>query len=120
MHEFSLAKAVKNTILGTYKDNKDITVLIGEIQQIDVELFKDALLKELGSLDISLKFELLPAKLKCNICSFEFYYNELNLSEEEKESIHFIPETIHIFVKCPNCNSNDFKIIEGRGIYVKV
>ncbi len=35
------------------------------------------------------------------------------------ESIHFIPEVAHTYIKCPKCGSPDFEIIKGRGIWLE-
>ncbi len=117
MHEFSLARAAKETILSLNCNR--IIVYIGQIQQIDIDLFKNALLSELNGMDVNVSFQEVKAKFKCNVCANEFYYDEIDLSEEEKEDIHFLPESIHIFVKCPKCFSNDFKIVEGRGVFIE-
>ncbi|MFN3995917.1 MAG: hydrogenase/urease maturation nickel metallochaperone HypA [bacterium] len=120
MHEFSLAKAAKQTIIDNYKEHRKIIILIGEIQQIDKILFKQALEKEIKELSIEIEYQEIPAKFRCNVCQHEFLYDDLDLTEEEKENIHFIPETIYIFVKCPKCGSNDFNIIQGRGVYIQL
>lgn len=118
MHELALAKAAKETILKNYGSKKKITVYIGEINHIDVDVFRQALLNELDELGVKVVFEQIPAKLKCNVCSREWFYRDAELTDEERESVHFVPETIHVFVRCPGCGSNDFSITEGRGIFV--
>lgn len=120
MHEFALAKAARDTILQRYRDKKRVKVYIGELNQIDLGIFKDILVSEIEGTGVDVDFDEIPAKMRCNICSTEWLYRDVKLTEEERESIHFIPETIHIFVKCPNCGSNDFSIVEGRGIYVGI
>lgn len=116
MHEFALARAARDTIVKHKKDR--VKIYIGEIQQIDVELFKRLLIEETSDLNVLLEFYEMPAKMRCNVCFSEWLYRDLELTEDQKESIHFLPESIHIFVKCPKCSSNDFSIVEGRGIYI--
>ncbi len=125
MHEISLAKATYDTILSICAKNnkninqiKEIILSIGEIQNIDLELFLFSLKDYLNK--IELKYNIIKAKLRCNNCFTEWDYSQAfdNLKEEEKEAIHFIPETIHVYMKCPNCKSIDFSIIKGRGIYI--
>lgn len=94
-------------------------ILIGQIQQIDQEIFKEAIDREINSLSIKVSYKEIPAKFQCNICNNIFYYDELNLEDDQKENIHFIPEAIYIFVKCPKCGTNDFKILQGRGVFVE-
>jgi len=70
--------------------------------------------------DVTFKLEIEPAGFKCMNCSHEWLFSDVkkNLDDDETESIHFIPETAHVFLKCPNCKSPDFEIVKGRGIWV--
>ncbi|MCX7871398.1 MAG: hydrogenase nickel incorporation protein HypA [bacterium] len=125
MHEISLAKAAYDTIISICSKNnkninqiKEIVLTIGEIQNIDLELFLFSLKDYLN--EVELKYDIVKAKLKCNNCFTQWDYSQAleSLKEEEKEAIHFLPETIHAYIKCPNCKSIDFLITEGRGIYI--
>ncbi len=129
MHEWALAQAViKSTIaLSDEKGIKSvgkIILLIGELQNIDMEIF-DFALKELSkgtvleNTPITYKKE--EAVLTCNRCGYTWPYDEsfTKLSEEEKEAIHFIPETLHIYIHCPECGSVDFDVKKGRGIFIE-
>ncbi|MCS7165855.1 MAG: hydrogenase/urease maturation nickel metallochaperone HypA [Candidatus Calescibacterium sp.] len=118
MHEFALAKALKQTITSKYNDHSKFIVYIGQIQNIELEVFKAALSEEVHDLNISLIFQEVPAKIRCNICGYEFLYNSLGLSDDQQEDIHFLPEAIYVYVKCPKCKSNDFEVVEGRGIFI--
>jgi hydrogenase nickel incorporation protein HypA/HybF len=44
----------------------------------------------------------------------------VSLDEDETEAIHFMPEIAHIYIRCPQCKSPDFDIIQGRGVQVGV
>ena len=37
----------------------------------------------------------------------------------EREAIHFVPESAHAFLRCPACKSPDFEISKGRGVWVE-
>ncbi|MBC8313242.1 MAG: hydrogenase nickel incorporation protein HypA [Candidatus Cloacimonetes bacterium] len=130
MHEWALADAVVTSALKVAeKENlKKITkivIKIGELQTIDEEIFNFAL-KEviqpqqeiLGNADIEIETE--KAILKCRVCKNEWLFENArkNLDEDETESIHFIPETAHIYLRCPKCKSPDFEIKIGRGIWL--
>ncbi|MCK4635081.1 MAG: hydrogenase nickel incorporation protein HypA, partial [Candidatus Aenigmarchaeota archaeon] len=98
----------------------EITVALGELQQIDEEVFDFALKEIMNAMGIIFKIKLKRKKslLKCNICSEMWSFEPEKLDEQEKESIHFIPEVAHNYIKCPKCGSPDFKIISGRGVWL--
>jgi hydrogenase nickel incorporation protein HypA/HybF len=129
MHEWALAEGVVNTALEIAQNKnlrkvKTILLKVGEIQQIDLEIF-DFALKELSKDTIlenaEIKYENFPAYLSCYVCGYKWsFYETFNkLNEEEKEAIHFVPETIHVYIKCPKCGSHDFEITEGRGVFIE-
>jgi len=55
--------------------------------------------------------------LNCRVCGES--WDPKGVKDDEKESIHFIPEVAHAYLRCPKCKSPDFKIVQGRGVYVK-
>ncbi len=129
MHEWALAQSVIDATLKVVKEENinsphKVIIGIGELQDIDPEIFKKAiqdikaatLLKE-----VEFVYKIEPAVLKCNNCGHEWMYRDSmkNLSEEERENIHFIPETVHIYVKCPVCGSMDFEMENGRGVFIE-
>ncbi len=129
MHEWALAEAVVNSAINMAQEKnlshiKLLSLKVGEIQQIDMEVF-DYAIKELSKGTIlensQIKYKIFPAKLVCNNCGNIWSYMESfqELTEEEKEAIHFIPETIHVYIKCPKCKSADFEIKEGRGVFIE-
>ena len=38
------------------------------------------------------------------------------MSEDEKEMVHFLPELLNSFAKCPSCSRSFFEIEEGRSV----
>lgn len=124
MHEWALAEAVISSAVKFSKGKQikpmEITVVLGELQQIDQEVF-DFALKEIMNtmgLDLKINFKKEKALLKCKSCGEEWGFDSRSLSEQERECIHFIPETAHDYVKCPKCGSPDFSIIRGRGVWL--
>lgn len=130
MHEWALAEGVISTALSIAKEKGmteiiRINIKIGELQQIDMEIFEFAL-KEINQpqrpmvakAKIEIKVE--EAVLKCRICGQEWAFsNVLNkLGEEERESIHFVPEVAHVYITCPTCKSPDFEFVKGRGVWL--
>jgi len=130
MHEWALADAVITTAKKVAKEENlikvtEIVVKIGELQTISREIFETALqqvLKDAPDLfnEVTCKLEIEPAGFKCMNCGHEWLFSDVkkNLDDDETESIHFIPETAHVFLKCPKCKSPDFEIVKGRGIRV--
>ncbi len=131
MHEWSLAEAVIATALEESRKEgleeiTEIKLKIGELQQLDVEIFKFALdelaetLDE-GSLLKEMKIKMEPEKaiFKCRVCEKEWDFGETGLSEEEYEAVHFAPEVAHAYIRCPSCKSPDFEVIQGRGVLIQ-
>jgi len=130
MHEWALADAVVTTAKKVaeeenLKEVTEIVVKIGELQTISREIFNTALqevMKDQPDImkNVTCTLEIEPAAFKCRNCQHEWLFADVKskLDDDETESIHFIPETAHVFLKCPNCKSPDFEIVKGRGIWV--
>ena len=130
MHEWALADAVITTAVeeskkAKLKKVKRINIKLGELQQIEIAIFKFALKEIMNSQSpviksASIKIEKEPAVLKCNICAHNWDFRSAikQLNEDKVESIHFIPEVAHVYIRCPKCNSPDFEILEGRGVSI--
>jgi hydrogenase nickel incorporation protein HypA/HybF len=131
MHEWALAEAIILSVVEEAKKSRknvfNVEVIVGELQSVDLEVFKFALneLKTLaeqeqGVLIKSLKIYRERAKFRCNRCGFEWELSNEKLSEDAKEAVHFVPEVIHTYLQCPRCKSHDFEIVSGRGVYMRV
>lgn len=131
MHEWALAEGVVATAVKVaeregLREITEIRVKIGELQQTDMEVFEFALKEIVRPQSALLKraqfiFEPEPAVLKCRVCGTEWAFKDAlkKLNEEQSESIHFLPETAHVYVRCPNCNSPDFEVAKGRGVWLE-
>ncbi len=128
MHEWALAEAVVSALLnilqkGEGKRVKKAVVKIGELQQIDKEIFEFALREQVKKTALeSFKpiLEDVPAVFKCIGChhKWSFRENTSGLDDDVRESIHFVPELAHAFIRCPKCNSPDFEVAQGRGVWI--
>ncbi len=127
MHEWALAEAVieaTSAVLGGRKPSclRSVTVLIGELQAIDREIFQFALttmLEEKPFRAAVYELETEPASFHCAACGREWAFGEIpGLSEETREAIHFLPEAAHAFVRCPGCGSPDYRVLKGRGVSI--
>ncbi len=128
MHEWALAEGVISTALEVAEEKnakiiKKINIKIGNLQQVDREAFKLAL-KEVSSdtiaEDSEKNIETESAELKCRVCGkdWEFDKSQEDLTEDEIESIHFVPDLAHAYIRCPDCGSPDFEIEKGRGVWL--
>ena len=127
VHEWSLAQAIAEALKSYSKRNKisayrEVTLSIGELQNIDIEILLEALeniIHEWKEVKIyNIKYEVERAEFLCKECGYRWRLDEMSLSDDEREAIHFLPELIHAFVRCVKCGSPDFSIVEGRGIKI--
>ena len=128
MHEWALADAVIQTAAEVaqregLKKITSIKMSLGELQEIEREFFDTALnelMKTHGDLFSKTKINIktIKTRFKCRACGHQWKLSdtEKTLDKETRESIHFIPEVAHVFIRCPKCKSPDFDIVEGRGI----
>lgn len=128
MHEWALsdsvaAAAVEVSKKEHLKNVSEITVVLGEAQNIAKDIFAD-IFNEVkknypGIEAAALIIEDEPALMDCLNCSNTFGINHNKLDHETSEAIHFLPEMAKLYIKCPKCGSPDFKIKQGRGVYIK-
>ena len=130
MHEWALAESVLVAALEEAEKQKlkkitEIIVTIGELQQIEKDIFEFALNqiikdqdKKIKNVKIKIKSE--KGTLKCQNCEKVWSFKDMKkkLSKDESESIHFIPEVALVHSRCPNCGSPDFEILTGRGVTI--
>jgi len=128
LHEWALAEAIIKTIDNVAKEKGEkifrVIVKVGELQQIENDILEFALnelKKEYTLNDVEIVLEEEPAVLRCRVCGYEWKFrdNLANLDPLIAESIHFIPESVHAFIKCPSCGSPDFEIVKGRGVWIE-
>ena len=130
MHEWALAEAVVSTALKVSKEKglekvSKITVKIGKLQQVEIDLFEFAL-KEIkrarGPIveNATIEIEMEKAVLRCRACQQQWLFKESleKLKPDDAEAIHFIPEVAHVYIRCPKCNSPDFEVLKGRGVWI--
>lgn len=120
MHEWALAESVVKTVMdNSLFKNKKVKVIIGQLQSIDEEVFDLAIREVMKQKDFIFDFviETRKVEFKCLSCGNVFGLADIGINDEdEKENIHFIPEMVKAFGRCPKCKSIDFEIINGRGV----
>ena len=129
MHEWALAEAVIATAIEEsrkegVKEITEIKLKIGELQQMELEVFEfalDELAKEQDELltNVKIEMETEPAIFRCRVCGHEWDFDEAGLSDDEGEAVHFAPEVAHAYVRCPSCKSPDFEVTQGRGVLIQ-
>ncbi len=139
MHEWSLASGVVLTLKKIMDEKKakgvrEVRLVVGELSQIDKNILRDAITtlseEELGS-KVNVVIEEEKARLKCNTCGYEFGFGEvfeqlrrifcpdLKPGEECENPVHYVPELVSTYIRCPRCGSPDIEIVAGRGVWIK-
>ena len=130
MHEWALAESIITTAIEAAEKEKlkiikEIKIQIGELQQIEQDIFEFALNEIIKVQDeklknVKIKIETIKSTLKCKNCEHTWSFSDMKkkLDEDEGEAIHFIPEVAFVHARCPKCGSPDFEITRGRGISI--
>ena len=126
MHEWALAEAVVVSASEVaekehLKEVVEVRIKVGELQQIDSEIFGFALeqLKTVKFKKTKFTVETAKAILQCRFCDNKWAFNRKKLDPNLAEAIHFVPEMAHTYIKCPRCGSPDFEVVEGRGVWLE-
>ncbi len=127
MHEWALAEAViesvKHELTGhTVVSVDTVELSLGELQNIEEDILREGL-KAFLPPDIPLAeenivFKKEPAGFTCRSCGFSWTLDGGTLTDDERESIHFLPEAAYSYISCPACGSADFTITAGRGVSI--
>jgi len=130
MHEWALAESILTAAVEEAEKEKlkkitKIKIGLGELQQIEQDIFEfalDEIIKfQADKLkDVKIKIETIKSTLKCKSCEHTWSFDDLKkkISEDEGEAIHFIPEVAFVHTRCPKCGSPDFEITSGRGVSI--
>jgi len=126
MHEWALAEGILASASQVAKLNHlkavtEVTIRVGELQQVEPSILKFALsqLKEGIFNDAKFSVRRVKSTLKCRVCSTVWQFDCKKLDGSTSEAIHFIPEAAHSYIKCPKCGSPDFEIASGRGVWLE-
>lgn len=126
MHEWALAEAIISSAAQIaqkegLKEVREVKIKVGELQQVKLDILEFALseLKTIKFKTAKFIIEVVKAELKCRVCGRQWAFSKSKLDMDSSEAIHFVPETIHAYIKCPNCGSPDFEVLRGRGIWLE-
>jgi hydrogenase nickel incorporation protein HypA/HybF len=130
MHEWALAESILTTAVNAADKEKikrimEIVIGLGELQQVEQDIFEFALgelIKDQGEKlkDVKIKIKSEKSNFVCNNCQNHWSFDDLKnaINEDESEAIHFIPEVALVHSRCPKCGSPDFEITKGRGVSI--
>ncbi|MGB9827893.1 hydrogenase nickel incorporation protein HypA [Thermosphaera chiliense] len=122
VHEWALAESIVLFLENSgFRKVKSLRIGLGILQSIDKEIFSfslQELLRDKGLTVENLEIVDENAELECNTCGYRWSLSPESMDEAVRESIHFVPESIHAFTKCPKCGSRDFSITQGRGVRI--
>jgi len=126
MHEWALAEAILASAKEIAEKERlrevtEVTVRVGELQQVEPSILRFALRELKPELFRNAKFHILRAKttLKCRVCGISWQFDLKKLDKATAEAIHFVPEVAHTYINCPKCGSPDFEIVSGRGVWLE-
>jgi hydrogenase nickel incorporation protein HypA/HybF len=126
MHEWALAEAVIAAAKQIaekegLKQITEIDVKVGELQGVEKSILRFALsqLKTAQLKNAKIRISTAKATMKCKVCGITWRLQKNKLDKNTAEAIHFVPEVVHTFIKCPKCGSPDFEIVEGRGVWLE-
>jgi len=127
LHELSLVQGIIDAVEETAEERggkvKSFKIGVGELAQFDVRLIRqllDDIRKGTPLEDARVVVEPEKSKVKCMGCGKSWAFQELvgSMSGDEREMVHFLPELLSSFSKCPSCSKSYFEIAEGRSVKV--
>lgn len=133
MHEWALAESVVQSVREEWENHGtpslvSVTIVFGELQNIERDIFFTGLSEFLGDLPFSpdiFHIETESVLFACNACGKEWGLESAGngsgngLGPAEREAIHFVPESACAYIACPSCESKDFFIKAGRGVSIR-
>ncbi len=132
MHEWSLANGIVKSVLEEKEKNrakaiKKVEISVGEVSQIDTETLRYAIENisrgtPMEGSEIMIDVE--KTELRCRTCGHIWNFDEVRgnlepVGEEGDNAVHYLPESISIFIKCPVCMGQDIEILGGKGVSIK-
>ncbi len=130
MHEFALAESVILSAKGIAEKNEFIRIRVielrvGELQQMSEDAFAlglKTMAQERGPVFEGARFEVKveKASFACRVCGCRWSFANAcaQMTPEEAEYVHFIPEVAHGYLSCPGCESSDYEVASGRGLWL--
>jgi Zn finger protein HypA/HybF involved in hydrogenase expression len=127
LHELSLVEGIIQSVGDLAATNgkqvKSVSVSVGELAQFDLRVIRELLAELKGGTPLEgarIQVRLEKAKVKCLNCKKEWTFGDVvgPLSKDEKEVVHFFPEILSTYSRCPSCNRNYLEIEKGRSVRI--
>ena len=127
MHELSLVEGIIEAVQETARDSggkvKSFKVRVGELAEFDIRLIRELLveLKRGTQLEQARAVVLRErSRVRCLSCNSEWDFDDLvgPLQRDEREMVHFLPELLSSYSKCPSCSKSYLEIEQGRSVRV--
>jgi hydrogenase nickel insertion protein HypA len=127
LHEFSLVEGIIQSVGELASTNKkqveSVSVAVGELAQFDIRVIRELLAElkrgtPLEGAHVHVRIE--KAKVRCLNCKKEWSFSDIlgPLSTDEKEVVHFFPEILSSYSRCPSCHKSYLEIEEGRSVRI--
>ena len=127
MHELTLVQGMLDLVGETAEREgrriKGCKIGVGELSQFDEKLIRRLFVDltrgtPLQGARFSIKRE--RSNLRCLGCGRVWALKDLasQLSTHEREMVHFIPELLNSFARCPSCSKGFFEIEAGRSVRI--
>jgi len=143
MHEWSVSDGIVKAALAAVAKNslkkvEEVVVYVGELAQLDISILEEAVkvFSENTVLERArFRFEVVKAEFECKKCGATWTLKDVVkiIEEETKTSkildeeggeydipLHYMPEIVYAFSRCPKCGSRDFEVKSGLGVKVEV
>lgn len=140
LHEWSIAKGIVGSLASLQKERKakirKVEVGVGQLSGIEVEILRYAL-ETLGEIEdlkgVDYMVAIREGRFKCLKCGHEWDFKDSvkSLKEFSKETygveepeglespLHFFPQLITVFMKCPKCGSSDMEVAGGMDTVIE-
>ena len=127
MHELSLVQGIIDSVQETSKQRGgkvlSFEVRVGELAQFDLRLVRQ-LLNELKTgtplKNAKVVVRVEKSKVKCSSCGSVWRFKDVvrPMSGDEREVVHFFPELLNSYTRCPSCSKSYLEIEEGRSVRI--
>jgi len=137
LHEWSIAESIvvssaKIAVEQGASKVVKVYVRVGELSQLELEILKTAINELKREYDVvkdaEFIFEVEEACCKCLSCGYSWGFSEVKRKINEifcgspniecDNPIHYVPDLVNSFIRCPKCGSPDFEVVAGRGVYI--
>jgi hydrogenase nickel incorporation protein HypA/HybF len=140
LHEWSIATGIVRSLVSLQKEQnskiRKVEVGVGQLSGIEVEILRYALesLSKIEGLEgVEYIVTTREGSFRCLRCGYNWNFKDsekqlktiskeiCGIEEQEglESPLHFFPQLITVFMKCPKCNSSDIDVIDGMDTVIE-